>query len=1136
MADQNLEIIARLQDLMTGPLKAIEVQVDKLAREIEATNARTRTLEESQQAVSGALKETTAALVGEAQAQRKAREETERFSKATKQASVDQRELAGAAGDVARNLGLNVGPLQAIATAAGPLAATVAAVVGLSEALGAVVEKSKQIDQALKPALGRVGAGALQGFREDLLRLSSETNVAAEEIAAGLSSIFQNTTARSREAVNDLLKQATLLSKVGFGPVASAVQALDGVLGAFQLRIQEASKVTAILATSADRAGVPIDQFANALQAAGPLARQFGLSLSDVSALIVSIKNQGVGLNDATRAIGGLLQIFSEQGNATRKALEGIGVNFQTASRDGEGFAQILADIADKTRNQPELLAQLFPGGARTLQGVFAAVQGSAADFRKEIERTSQAAQDFATQNQRAAENTAGYWKKTFNEISNSAVSVFNEASNAWALVFAGLTGDISKARGEYAALLQSVSQSGIEVEFFKARGVSQQAATFVREVEAAIAAEDPEAVVRVVADLSSFAQSVDSAVGSVVQGITAQVGRLGLGEDVKVGLAGSPLAKLLQLNEADIKLLEGQLGTIFENFRDSASRAGQKIDTAALSSALSSAIERALPAINKLPESVGAAVAKANERLAQLGGVFDGQVGQLKVQGDRIALVFEDIAAASERSANRQAAAQQVVIPALALYAVELGKAAAAAQNAQAILESTLPAKDREALALDRQIANVEALIATYAAEGLAIENLTRALDNLTQKREELSGGQRGTAERAIFSEISQQLAAEALRSERAAVLKIQADAEAQLKLDARAFQEAQDQLLADAQRLADERSAARQNLLRLAYTPAITIAQEDIQRLVTGALGPLSEQLRVLEQAFSSGEISVAEYNRQLAVLRDSALAIRQDFESQITFAEAFSSSIDDLRAELSDVQKQAQSFAQDLTSGLSNAFEGLFNNIAEGKASLRDFGQTIVQVIQQAIARLFALKAASAFLNIFSGGAASGGGGGIGPGVDGAPLGLAMGGVVPGRMKAAQVMGNEEASRWRQVGSALKAGSPVRSYAMGGVATRPQVAVFGEGGGAEAFVPLPGPNRGIPVEFKRGQRPAQEAGTTVQQSVNLTLNVGSLDPRTAADVVLAQMPQIQAAITQAISAGRDRALLGAVRGAVR
>jgi hypothetical protein len=82
----------------------------------------------------------------------------------------------------------------------------------------------------------------------------------------------------------------------------------------------------------------------------------------------------------------------------------------------------------------------------------------------------------------------------------------------------------------------------------------------------------------------------------------------------------------------------------------------------------------------------------------------------------------------------------------------------------------------------------------------------------------------------------------------------------------------------------------------------------------------------------------------------------------------------------------------------------------------------------------------------------------------------------------------------------------------------------------------VPLPGPNRGIPVEFKRGQRPAQDAGATVQQSVNLTLNVGSLDPRTAADVVLAQMPQIQAAITQAISAGRDRALLGAVRGAVR
>ena len=129
----------------------------------------------------------------------------------------------------------------------------------------------------------------------------------------------------------------------------------------------------------------------------------------------------------------------------------------------------------------------------------------------------------------------------------------------------------------------------------------------------------------------------------------------------------------------------------------------------------------------------------------------------------------------------------------------------------------------------------------------------------------------------------------------------------------------------------------------------------------------------------------------------------------------------------------------------------------------------------------------------------------------------------------------MTNETASRWRQIGSALKAGSPVRSYARGGVADRPQVAVFGEGG-AEAFVPLPGPNRGIPVEFKSQPRRERGGDSAPATQVALTLNVGSLDPRTAADVVLAQMPQIQAAITQAIQAGRDRALLSAVRGAIR
>lgn len=97
------------------------------------------------------------------------------------------------------------------------------------------------------------------------------------------------------------------------------------------------------------------------------------------------------------------------------------------------------------------------------------------------------------------------------------------------------------------------------------------------------------------------------------------------------------------------------------------------------------------------------------------------------------------------------------------------------------------------------------------------------------------------------------------------------------------------------------------------------------------------------------------------------------------------------------------------------------------------------------------------------------------------------------------------------------------PVRAYAEGGIARSPQLALFGEGRGAEAFVPLK--NGSIPVEVNGGA-----SGTNV--SVNLTVN--SLDPRTAGSVILEQMPTIRAALADALQSGQDRNLRIAIQGA--
>ena len=1114
MAEQDLQIVAKLQDLMSGPLRQIQTQVDALTKAVAEQNRATGQLQANEQAVARALGETTKALVGQAQAQKRSTDEAKKASDQSKKLALDQRELAGAAGDVARNLGLNVGPLAAIASAAGPLAATVAVVVGLSEALAGVIEKTKQINTALAGIGGRATTGQIEQFRQDVLNLSNSTGIAAEQIADGVASIFQNTTARSREAVNELLKQSVLLSKVGFGSVGEAAKALDGVLGALNLRVEESARAAAVLSTSADRAGVPIATFAQALEQSGPLARQFGLSLEDLSALLVSVKSQGIGLGDASNAIRGLLTIFSEEGNATRKALEGIGVNFKGASRDGKGFADVLGQIAERTRGQPELLNALFPGGSQQLTRIFAAVEGASANFRTELERTGEAAKNFEQQVQDSTANAAGFFTRFFNEAGNSASSFWQQFADTAAIGIADLTGNLDLAEAE---LKRAAERLGLSVDFRSSPVLEKIGKDLKESLREAIEKQDIEAALRIKVNAQETAKFLQAQTRDLASALSASALADELyGEIDAEQLKSSLLFRSLELTSADAEIIADRLQKAYSSAfakLNVSEKAGSAVGRAKISEALGTALLASIKGLDRLPGEIEKLTAQANAELAKLGKGADGKpiIGQIAAP-ETAAQVRQLVSSIAEATSLLTAETE-----ALALK----------------ITQDAIPAQQKQFQLIDQQAAQIAALRDQYAAEGRDIAELNRALELLAQKRKEVAGIT--AAQRDSTATIAADLAPFLQAAKIAAQLGVEAQLEVdanQAKLEARKAREDIEKYLRE--ELSAERAGGAA-ALQIVLQPQLAFDQEAIDRLTVEALIPLGERLNELQGEFESGAISAQEFNAALGQIRSEGLAIQAQVQSEVGFVGSLSASFEDLKRQLADTQQQAAGFAADLTQGLTSAFEGLFQNIARGKASLRDFGAVILQVITQAIARLAALQTASAFLNIFSGGAAAGGGG-IGPGVDGVPLGaVARGGIIPGHMVEAKSMTNDTASRWRQIGSALKAGSPVRSYARGGVADRPQVAVFGEGG-AEAFVPLPGPNRGIPVEFKSQPRRERGGDSAPSTQVALTLNVGSLDPRTAADVVLAQMPQIQAAITQAIQAGRDRALLSAVRGAMR
>lgn len=193
---------------------------------------------------------------------------------------------------------------------------------------------------------------------------------------------------------------------------------------------------------------------------------------------------------------------------------------------------------------------------------------------------------------------------------------------------------------------------------------------------------------------------------------------------------------------------------------------------------------------------------------------------------------------------------------------------------------------------------------------------------------------------------------------------------------------------------------------------------------------LAEIAIDLRAFEfdRAFAEGRISAEQLEEAMAALERSLERLTD--KARDDFGEGFRQGIERATDGLLSMQKLGEDAAGavigQLTNGLGNALGDIVTGTKSAKEAFRDFGLETLRILGQLLARLIAIQAIRAL-----------------------GLGFEAGGVMPGEMR--------QPSRL-----------PVRQYATGGIARTPQMAVFGEGQSAEAFVPLPDGRR-IPVDLR-------------------------------------------------------------------
>lgn len=370
-------------------------------------------------------------------------------------------------------------------------------------------------------------------------------------------------------------------------------------------------------------------------------------------------------------------------------------------------------------------------------------------------------------------------------------------------------------------------------------------------------------------------------------------------------------------------------------------------------------------------------------------------------------------------------------------------------------------------------------------------------------------------------------------------------------------------EQLGGAAEKLADKRTA--QVLVDVSLRSRFQVDEELFRADLERKLVPLVNEARDVASRLLDAPVGSEErfgLAKQLAEIEERARGVRLELEhTDRRFGQGFAAALRQSLEEMQDSYRNGAELARDFTNALTGNFAQLLSRIGLAKISLKDFTRSLIADLQAIAAQNVSRSVFAAFAGLFVPSAAAPNT--VPLSISGAPV-AATGGIVQGAIaqthgisaQVAQaassggrtlhhtarlferggVMPGQMVGRATGISNAVTSFQgflpgrvmPVREYATGGVATSPQVAVFAERPGmAEAFVPLPGPGRGIPVEFK-GQRGNSSLSGA---SVTINLHASAIDSRGMREVLQEQSRVIGDIVTSQLASGANNGLRTAV-----
>jgi TP901 family phage tail tape measure protein len=191
--------------------------------------------------------------------------------------------------------------------------------------------------------------GEIGPLEKEALKLGAATKFSATEVAGAMESMSK--AGFDEEQTLKGIAGMTYAAAAAGEDLVETTANVASVMKGMGLAVDESGKVADVLALASVKTASSIGSLAESLSKAGPVAKQFGIGLNDVTAMVASLQDAGIDASESGSAVATMLTKLATPTDAMRAKMKKLGVSFEDAQGNMKKPAVVLGEFMKASKN-----------------------------------------------------------------------------------------------------------------------------------------------------------------------------------------------------------------------------------------------------------------------------------------------------------------------------------------------------------------------------------------------------------------------------------------------------------------------------------------------------------------------------------------------------------------------------------------------------------------------------------------------------------------------------------------------------------------------------------------------------------------------------------------------------------------